>query len=92
MSKQLDGMYSVNSYTDLTVFRTGKVQDGKELVITCGYTNDGRFGYFIVDEQLSKDGKTNRPMWKYSNQRAFFQKKNEQAYKDAIDQIKGMIE
>lgn len=92
MKKQPDGMYSTESFTDLTVHRTGFKVNNKELVVTCGYTNDGRFGYFIVDEELTTDRKTNKPKWKYTNQRTFIQKKNEQAYKEILKQVQQMIQ
>ena len=91
MAKQPDGMYSTSSFTDLTVHRTGHKNGSKEVVVTCGYTNDGRFGYFIVDEELVTDRKTKKQKWSYTNQRAFVQKKNEQAYKDILAQVQRII-
>lgn len=90
--KQPDGMYSTKSFTDLTSVRSGKKLADGELVIACGYTHDGRYGYFIIEEQQTTDSKSKRPMWMYTNQRAFIQKKNEQSYKEALHQLKMLTE
>ncbi len=90
--KQPDGMYSTQSFTDLTSVHSGKQMTNGELVIACGYTHDGRYGYFIIEEQQSVDKKSKRPVWVYTNQRVFIQKKNEQSYKDALHQLKLLTE
>lgn len=86
--KQPDAMYSTDSFTDLTAFRSGTKIGDSELVIACGYTQDGRYGYFIIEEQQTIDAKTKRPKWTYRNQRSFLQKKNEQSYREILQQLK----
>ena len=89
--KKPDGMYSAKSYTNLTVHRSGKKDGNIELVVACGYTNDGKYGYFIIDEEQTTDPKTQKTMWIYTNQRWFVPKKNEQSYRDVLTTLKEMI-
>lgn len=88
MKKQPEDMYSTDSFTDLTAFRSGTKIDDRELVIACGYTQDGRYGYFIIEEQQTVDKKSKRPKWVYTNQRKFVQKKNEQSYREVLQHLK----
>ena len=90
--KKPEAMYSAKSFTNLTVFRSGKKTDDAELVVTCGYTNDGRYGYFICNETTSVDSKTKKPVWLYEDQVAFFPKKNEATYREVLVKVKELTQ
>lgn len=90
--KKPDSMYSSTSFTDLTVFRSGKTDEaGRELVVTCGYTNGGQYGYFICYEDHGVDKKSNKPVWLYVNQYSFDQKKTEATYREVLRKLRGLV-
>lgn len=67
--------------------RTGvKDEQGREIVLACGYAKNGHFGYFIVRE--SKVGE----QFIYGDQYAFFRKVNENSFKEALKALKETIE
>lgn len=89
--KKPDGMHTDKSYADLTVHRSGQKDGNKELVVACGYTNDGKYGYFIIEEEQTVCKKTMKPMWLYTNQRQFTPKKNEQSYRDVLTALGDIV-
>lgn len=90
MKKQPTDMYSSESLVDLTTFRSGTHSNGGELVIACGYTVDGQYGYFICEETKTTS-KDKRPMWIYTNQRSFDKKINERTYNEVLSKLKTML-
>lgn len=90
MKKQPTDMYSSESLIDLTTFRSGIRSGDGELVIACGYTVDGQYGYFICEE-IKTTHKDKRPMWIYTNQRSFDKKINERTYHEVLNKLKTMV-
>lgn len=80
---RMENPIKVNS---AAVVRSGLISDGgSEVVVACGYTLDGRFGYFIIDEAKIDN------MYHYGNQYAFFAKQNEQTYQEAVRYLHKVI-
>ena len=86
-----DGMARTNVYVSTTVHHSGHIIDGLELVVVCGYSIDGRYGYFICLEDKSIEDATNMPLYKYSKQYCFFPKKDETSFAQTMQQLKTII-
>jgi len=71
---------------DHTLYHSGVFFGNQELVIACGYRNDGKFGYFIVCEQ--RDEKSVN----YGNQYAFIQKTHDKSYQEALTKLKEIVQ
>lgn len=89
---QRDDMVKTSVYVTLTVHHSGHIVDNKELVVTCGYSIDGRYGYFICLEDKILDAAANATMYKYTDQRAFFPKKDESSFAQALQYLKSTID
>jgi len=69
-----------------TLYHTGvKDEQGKELVLTCGYATDGKFGYFIIKQHT----KGSRII--YSECQGFFQKTDEKTYQKALKYLQEQV-
>ena len=88
---QHDGMILNNVYVSLTVHRSGHKINGSELVVTCGYSVGGQYGYFICLEDQTKEKETNIPVYKYTNQYIFFPKKDESSFAQALQYLKSIV-
>lgn len=97
MKKKETDMMTTKSKNRLSVFNSGVFDDdGKELVISCGYTNGGKFGYFICKEtrtgkSLSETDVVNY-VYEYTDQTAFYLKENEKTYQRVLEDVKRAIE
>lgn len=96
MKKQENDMMITQSKNRLSVHNTGIFDDGgRELVIACGYTHGGKFGYFVCKEirvgnALSETDTINYE-YRYSDQTAFYLKENEKTYQRVLEDVKRMI-
>lgn len=83
--KAADKMVITESKQPLAVFHSGVFDsDRREYVITCGYTQGGRFGYFICRVRHAIDGNPHDERYYYTNQSAFYPKENEQTYQTVL--------
>ena len=89
---QQDDMAKTSVYVTLTVHHSGHKVSDKELVVTCGYSIGGRYGYFICLEDQLKESSTNTILYKYTNQYAFFPKKDEYSFAQALQYLKSIID
>lgn len=88
MKKKDTDMMITHTKNKLTVVNSGVFdQDGKELVLACGYTHGWKFGYFICNERVYTD-KDNVVWYDYSDQKAFYEKVDERAYQTALKDMK----
>lgn len=76
MKKNENDMVHPQTLTSCTITRSGIVENGKELVVSCGYTRGGQFGYFICWERQELH-KNNKMMYEYSDIVSFKKKANE---------------
>lgn len=80
-------MMTKTSLVSLVCANSGKLDDnGKELVITCGYSKAGKYGYFICKQK--EDGKGRHL---YSDQLEFFQKHDERTFTSALARFKEIV-
>lgn len=91
MKKKADtDMMTTKSKNRLSVFNSGEFDDdGRELVIACGYTNGAKFGYFICKEKAS--GNPLNEVYEYTDQTAFYLKENEKTYQRVLEDVKRQI-
>lgn len=93
MKKKETDMMTTKSKNRLSVFNSGVFDaNGRELVISCGYTNGGKFGYFIckelrVGKPLSETDVINYE-YEYTDQTAFYLKENEKTYQRVLEHVK----
>lgn len=87
MKKNENDMVRPQSLTSRTVTRSGVVENGKELVVSCGYTRKGQFGYFICWEK-QEPRKDNKVMYEYSDVISFKKKANERTLHEVLADFK----
>lgn len=93
MKKLENDMMTTKSKGRLSVFNTGVFDAaGNELVISCGYTNGGKFGYFICREKVTAVGNLHDETYEYTDQTAFYLKENEKTYQHVLEDVKRMIQ
>ena len=86
MKKNENDMMTTKSKNRLSVFNTGVFDDsGRELVISCGYTHGGKFGYFVCREKMTGE------VYEYTEQTAFYLKETEKTYQRVLEDVKRMI-
>lgn len=96
MKKNENDMMTTKSKNRLSVYNSGVFDDdGRELVISCGYTHGGKFGYFVCKEiktskSLSETDVINY-VYEYSDQVAFYPKESEKTYQTVLKELEGMI-
>lgn len=84
-------LLNTKSKTSLAILHSNKFDgDGKELVVVCGYTECGKFGYFIIKEYVTVQDDI-PTMYEYTDQRLFVPKTNEQQYGYLLSRLKEMI-
>lgn len=74
------------SKTSRTLVRGGIVRDKQELVVACGYSVSGRYGYFICWENTTDDAVC------YSNPVFFKPKESEQTYREVLKQLEHLVQ
>lgn len=85
-------MMTAVSKTSLAVHKSAVLDsEGKELVIACGYTKGGKFGYFICKEHIANTGHPPSEVFKYSDQREFYQKENNHTYTAVLAKMKEIL-
>lgn len=84
--KNMAEMINNISKTSRTLFRTDKITEDGQLVIACGYTTDGKFGYFIIHEQQSPNNE-----FVYTKPIHFAEKKHERTYQEVLKKLKEAI-
>ena len=85
-------MMTTRSKSRLSVFNTGVFDDeGRELVISCGYTHGGKFGYFVCKEKVTAVGNPHDETYEYTDQTAFYLKENEKTYQRVLEDVKRQI-
>lgn len=73
--------------TSIAVQRTGvKDEQGREIVLACGYANNGQFGYFVIREHKVGD------VFMYTDQRSFVKKLNERSFQEALNNLKEIVQ
>lgn len=91
MKKNENDMMTTKSKNRLSVYNSGVFDnDGRELVISCGYTHGSKFGYFICKERVTGDSSP-RVVYEYSDQVAFYPKESEKTYQTVLKELEGMI-
>lgn len=81
--KNKNDILNSSTYTSRTVTRSGVIQDGRELVVVCGYSVGGVFGYFVCWEQQTQ-AKGNKILYEYSNPITFKKKENERTLHEVL--------
>lgn len=90
--KNENDMMITKSKSRLSVFNSGMFDaDGHELVISCGYTNGGKFGYFVCKEKVTFVGNPHDNTYEYIDQSAFYLKETEKTYQIVLEEVKRMI-
>ena len=92
MKKNENDMMITKSKNRLSVFNSGVYDDeGRELVISCGYSNAAKFGYFVCKEKVTASGNPHDEVYEYTDQTAFYLKENEKTYQRVLEDVKRMI-
>lgn len=91
MKKNENDMVHPQSLTSRTITRSNVVQNGKELVVSCGYTRSGQFGYFVCWEAQDPH-KDNKIMYEYSDVISFKKKANERTLHEVLADFKTLTD
>jgi hypothetical protein len=83
MVEQIDNPISKGSRT---IARSGVKRDTRELVIACGYSVSGKYGYFICWEEVTDKG------YKYADPILFKNKESERTYTQTLKQLEHLVE
>lgn len=83
MVDQIDAAVSKASRT---VARAGVKKEARELVIACGYSVSGKYGYFICWEEVTPKG------YKYTDPILFKPKESERTYAQILKQLEHLAE
>lgn len=90
MKKNENGMMTTKSKSRLSVYNSGVFDDdGRELVISCGYTHGSKFGYFICKERVTGDSSPD-VLYEYSDQITFYPKDSEKTYQHVLKCLQDM--
>lgn len=90
MKKQTD-MSTRKTKNNLTLVRAPQHDaDGKSTVVTCGYAENGLFGYFICKERRSS-GKDGLPLFEYSDFTEFHPKKDDKTFQAVLERFKVIV-
>ncbi len=68
-----------------TIIRSGKVINNTELVVVAGYTDDGKFGYFVTHEKILPNE------FEYINTLKFIVRENEKSYSQILEIFKELV-
>lgn len=74
-----------------TITRSGIIENEKELVVACGYTVGGQFGYFVCWER-QEPRNDNKVMHEYSGTVLFKKKANDRTLYDVLADFKTFID
>ena len=91
MKKNKNDMVSESTLASRTVTRSGIVENGKELVVSCGYTREGQFGYFVCWESQTPH-RDNKVMYEYSDVVSFKKKANERTLHEVLAEFKTLVD
>ena len=90
LKKKPNEMMTTESKVSLAVSHGGIFDEGKELVVTCGYSTGGEFGYFLCKEEKKVvKGITTHY---YTDQTNFIRKANGHTYSEVLEKFKEVIE
>jgi hypothetical protein len=84
--KNNDDVLLPQSFTSRTITRSGIINDGKELVVSCGYAVSGAFGYFMCWEKQTPRIE-NKVLYEYSDVVRFKQKVNDRTLQDLLKEF-----
>ena len=92
MKKSKSLLLTSKSKTRLSIFNSGSYDDdGRELVISCGYSSDYKFGYFICKEKVTAEGNPHDETYEYTDVHSFYPKENETTYQRVLEDLKRML-
>jgi hypothetical protein len=81
----IDKIASPKSNISRAITRSGIKKDTRELVIACGYSVSGKYGYFICWEQIVKNG------YEYTDPIFFKAKESERTYSQVLKQLDHLV-
>jgi hypothetical protein len=91
MKKNKNDMVRSESLTSRTITRSGIIENGREMVVSCGYTHEGQFGYFVCWESQTPH-KDNKIMHEYSDVISFKKKVNERTLYEVLADFRALVE
>ena len=84
-------LFLPESLTSRTVTRSGIINDGKELVVSCGYAMSKEFGYFICWESQTPR-QHNKVLYEYSDVVSFKKKTHDHTLRELLVEFKTYTE
>ena len=91
MKKNDNDMVHPATMTSRTITRSGIKKDGKELVVSCGYSTAGKFGYFVCWEQQTARA-DNKTLHEYSNVVTVKPKANDRTLHEVLADFKVLVD